>query len=53
MALDQEGISHVKRLSDHPDAERALQVLTTGEFLGAEGEDWVVPENAPFEEAHA
>jgi ABC-type branched-subunit amino acid transport system ATPase component len=24
-------------LSDHPDAERALQVLTTGEFLSAEG----------------
>ena len=30
------------RLSDHPDAERALEVLTTGEFLSAEGEDWVL-----------
>jgi predicted ATPase len=53
MALDQEGVSHAKGLSDHPDAQRAMQVLTTGEFLGAEGEDWVIPENAPIEEAHA
>ncbi len=30
-----------RRLSDHPRAEAALQVLTTGEFLDAEGEDWV------------
>ncbi len=30
------------RFSDHPDAERALQVLTTGEFLSAEGESWVL-----------
>jgi len=40
MAIDREGVSHAKRLSDHPDAQRAMQVLTTGEFLGAEGEDW-------------
>jgi predicted ATPase len=53
LSTDKEGVSHCKRLSDHPDAERALQVLTTGEFLGAEGEDWVVPENTPTEEAHA
>lgn len=53
MATDKEGISYCKRLSDHPDAERALRVLTTGEFLGAEGEEWVVPENAPVEEAYA
>jgi AAA15 family ATPase/GTPase len=53
MSTDKEGVSHCKRLSDHPDAERALQVLTTGEFLGAEGEDWVIPENTPIEEAHA
>jgi predicted ATPase len=30
-----------RRLSDHPRAADALQVLTTGEFLSAEGEDWV------------
>jgi predicted ATPase len=30
-----------RRLSDHPRAGDALQVLTTGEFLSAEGEDWV------------
>jgi energy-coupling factor transporter ATP-binding protein EcfA2 len=53
MSADRTGVCHCKRLSDHPDAERALQVLTTGEFLGAEGEDWVVPENTPTEEAHA
>lgn len=53
MSTDKEGVSHSKRLSDHPDAERALQILTTGEFLGAEGEDWVVPDNTPIEEAHA
>jgi predicted ATPase len=52
-AVDRGGISHAKRLSDHPDAQRAMQVLTTGEFLGAEGEDWVVPENTPIEDAHA
>lgn len=42
MANDKDGISHVRRLSDHPDAKRSLEVLTTGEFLGAEGEDWVL-----------
>jgi predicted ATPase len=30
-----------RQLSDHPRAEDALKVLTTGEFLSAEGEDWV------------
>jgi len=30
------------RLSDHPDATRALNLLTTGEFLSAEGEKWVL-----------
>jgi hypothetical protein len=30
-----------RRLSDHPRAADTLQVLTTGEFLDAEGEDWV------------
>jgi predicted ATP-binding protein involved in virulence len=39
---DDEGIARAKKLSEHPDAERALQVLTTGEFWSAEGEDWVL-----------
>lgn len=41
-AADDEGIAHSKRLSDHPDTERAMQVLTTGEFWGAEGDAWVL-----------
>lgn len=41
---DDEGIAHARRLSEHPDSERALEVLTTGEFWSAEGEDWVVDE---------
>lgn len=39
--LDAEGATVTKRLSDHPSARRALEVLTTGEFWSAEGEDWV------------
>lgn len=39
---DDEGIAHARRLSEHPDSERALEVLTTGEFWSAEGEDWVI-----------
>ncbi|MCH8963218.1 MAG: ATP-binding protein, partial [Bacteroidetes bacterium] len=42
LATDEEGVAQARRLSDHPDAERALEVLTTGEFWSAEGEDWVV-----------
>ncbi|MGH9841887.1 MAG: AAA family ATPase, partial [Blastocatellia bacterium] len=42
MRLDNEGISRCKRLSDHHDAERLLQVLTTGELADAVGEDWVI-----------
>lgn len=40
--LNERGESVCRRLSDHPDAEKALRVLTTGEFLGEEGEDWVL-----------
>ncbi len=42
MTLDNEGISRCKRLSDHHDAARLLQVLTTGELADAVGEDWVI-----------
>jgi energy-coupling factor transporter ATP-binding protein EcfA2 len=52
MATDKEGISNTKRLSDHPDAKRALDVLTTGELWDAEGESWVI-DNAPAELANA
>ncbi len=52
MATDKEGISHTKRLSDHPDATRALDVLTTGELWDAEGESWVL-ENTPAELVNA
>lgn len=53
MATDQEGISHCKRLSDHPHAEYALKVLTTGELWDAEGEQWVTGETPAPEPAHA
>lgn len=39
---DEGGVAYTRRLSEHPDAEQSLQVLTTGEFWSAEGEDWVV-----------
>lgn len=42
MTLDSEGISRCRRLSDHQDAERLLEVLTTGELADAVGEDWVI-----------
>jgi predicted ATP-binding protein involved in virulence len=46
-APDKEGCAVTKRLSEHPDATRALEVLTTGEFWSAEGEPWVLnPEPA-------
>ncbi len=41
-AADDGGIAHSARLSDHPDAERAMGPLTTGEFWGAEGDAWVL-----------
>lgn len=46
---DEEGVAHTRRLSDHPDAEHSLQVLTTGEFWSAEGEDWIVGNGASDE----
>ena len=36
------GFTRCKRLDEHPDVYWAIQTLTTGEFLSAEGEDWVV-----------
>ncbi len=43
-APDKEGCAVAKRLSEHPEAKRALEVLTTGEFWSAEGEPWVLDE---------
>jgi predicted ATPase len=40
LARRQDGAVAAKRLSEHPKA-RMLDVLTTGEFWTAEGEDWV------------
>lgn len=45
VALDAKGISHCRALSDHPRAAALLGVLSTGELLGAEGEEWVVEGN--------
>ncbi len=42
LSSDRSGLSHAKRLDEHPDIEWAKQTLTTGEFWDAEGEDWVV-----------
>ncbi len=50
MNTDTQGISRCKRLSEGPNAEWALKVLKTGEFLDAEGEDWVLAEPAKQEE---
>ena len=56
-APDKEGCAVAKLLSDHPDAKRALEVLTTGEFWSAEGEPWVLNDEEPVarvaEEPHA
>jgi len=46
---DADGVAHARRLSEHPDAEKSLQVLTTGEFWSAEGEEWVVGDGASDE----
>jgi predicted ATPase len=41
-APDAEGCAVVHRLDEHPNAKRAMEVLTTGDFWSAEGEEWVV-----------
>lgn len=42
LARDANWIPRAKLLSQHPRASRLLEVLTTGELLGAEGEGWVL-----------
>jgi len=41
-APDKEGCATYARLSDHPDVDQALKILTTGEFWSSEGEEWVL-----------
>ncbi|MGH9841890.1 MAG: AAA family ATPase [Blastocatellia bacterium] len=53
MTSDKEGISHCQQLSKGPNANFALEVLTTGEFLGAEGEDWVLDPPVQEDPVHA
>lgn len=43
MACDPSGRVYAQTLDKHPDAERSLDLLTSGEFLSAEGESWVLP----------
>lgn len=40
-ALDEEGATACCRLTDHPRAEKALEVLTPGEFYSSEDPKWV------------
>lgn len=42
LGLRKDGTAAARRLSEHPDAKRAMEVLSTGEFLAAEEEAWVV-----------
>jgi hypothetical protein len=39
-------MTHCKSLGNHPDSQRLLSVLTTGEFVAAVGEEWVIEEGA-------
>lgn len=41
MNANEAGEIACKRLDKNPETERAMQVLTTGEFWSAEGEEWV------------
>ena len=42
LGLRKDGTAAARRLSEHPNAKRAMEVLSTGEFLAAEEEAWVV-----------
>jgi AAA15 family ATPase/GTPase len=46
LAKDKHGMTHCKSLGNHPDSQRLLSVLTTGEFVAAVGEEWVIEEGA-------
>lgn len=46
LSPDEKGQCHAARMSDHPQAEDALRILTTGEFWSAEGEEWVLSKKA-------
>jgi predicted ATPase len=44
MGARSDGSAVARRLSEHPNAQRAREVLSTGEFLAAEQEEWVASE---------
>ncbi|MGK7930143.1 MAG: AAA family ATPase [Microcystaceae cyanobacterium] len=41
LSNDSLGFTITQRLDEHPNIEWAIETLTTGEFLSAEGEEWV------------
>ncbi len=47
LAARPDGIAAAACLAEHPDAERFQDVLRTGEFLSAVGEDWVLNLEGP------
>ncbi len=47
LSANTNGYTQARRLDEHPDVACALQALTTGEFWDAEGEEWVLEDNAP------
>ena len=50
---DSNGVSHAKRLSDHPNQKEALKVLSPGELWTAEGEGWVLDQPHVLKVSHA
>lgn len=46
LALDRQGVTRCRALTEHPNAQSLLEVLSTGEMLGSEGEDWVLEVDA-------
>jgi len=53
LSPDAQGQCHAARMSEHPQAEDALKVLTTGEFWSAEGEEWVLSKTKKKKESKA
>jgi len=53
LSPDAQGQCHAARMSEHPRAEDALKVLTTGEFWSAEGEEWVLSKTKKKKESKA
>lgn len=47
--IEESGFTRSKRLDEHPDIEWAKNTLTTGEFWGAEGEEWIADKTEEVE----